>query len=146
MALKDMLNSKSSKDDKPKKKKSTTKKKPSKKSKLKDKIVIDPKFIEYLEDMLRSESPPSKVKHSDNLDRVCELLTHQIGEWLKCFALVGYTDDGKAIELGYAPTPMDEQALDGAIHNLYAARAALNGIEIKNRIQQHFTSNNDEEQ
>lgn len=136
MALRGKLNGKSS--DNPKKKKiskKTTKKQPT---------LNDSKLLEQIEDLLRSEPLPSNLKHTENVDQLCVAIQSYLSEWLKCYAIVGYTDDGKYIEIGCADTPMDEQALDGAIHNLYAARATLNGIEIKQRVQKYFIDDNEQ--
>ena len=119
-------------------------KKPKRKKAIKKQPKIDSETLQHIEDLLLCEPPPSKLKHTDNVDRLISVLENQLSEWLKSFALVGFTDDGIAIEIGYAPTPMDEQALDGMIHQLYASRAAINNINLKERLQQYFR--NDEEQ
>lgn len=155
MSLKDKLNGKSFEDNSASRKKKSIKRKPKSKKQSKGvkkclpetihESILDSNTVKMLEDIMMCESPPSKLKHTDDIDNMCDILYNYLGEWLKSYALVGYTYNGKLIELGCAPSPMEEHALDGAIHNLYARRAALNSITIKNQIQNFLNPNNDEQ-
>ena len=129
-------------DDKSKQKsKKQTKRKSKSKSKA-DNIPLN--LLEYFNDVMMCEQPPSNTKHTDNLDVLCNTISHHVSEWLKCYAIIGYTDDGKAVEIVNVKTPMDEHALDGLINQLYSTRSAINGVMLNQKI--HDILNDDEEQ
>lgn len=107
-------------------------------SKTNDK-VLDNLIYKLVGKALSKESSIKKMpKHVDQHEKLCEHLKQYLCEWLKCFILIGYTDDGTGVEITHADTLLDTHALDGILNQLYTFRAASNNLAIQDRIQQSF--------
>ena len=148
MALKDKLNGDSS-NRKPKKQKLTHKHKSKSKSTISSAQMSNLKSADILknvEQIINAEAI-NKINRSEiPVQKIGEHLYHHIGEWLRSYALVGFTESGHPVEIIYNPTPMDDHALDGLIFKLSAIRTAMNNIAATSDVKRFIKFNNEEDE
>lgn len=144
MALKDKLNGDSS-NRKPKKQKLKHKSKTNISSTQKNEPPLSD-ILKNVEQIINAEAI-DKIKRSEiPVQKIGEYLYHHIGEWLRSYALVGFTESGHPVEIIYNPTPMDDHALDGLIFKLAAIRTAMNNIAATSDVKRFIKFNNEEDE
>ena len=72
-----------------------------------------PTDLEALSAVLSVYEPsPSEAKHRQNMKHMGD----QLQEYLSNFILIGYTLDGKAVNITYSPTSKDWDSLNAGLH------------------------------
>lgn len=74
----------------------------------------------------------------DSLDNIATRLEHQTGEWLKAFAILGFTHDGKTMKLFHMPTCIDAAAVTNLVTLCAAEQQMIDTIIAKQNVNNFF--------
>lgn len=116
-------------------------------SKKTDKLPTDKEILASLmkeaKEILKQEEEYAFEQSKNNFvdysfEKYIPSIENFLGERMKCFALLGFTYDGKPVQILNTTSQMETTALDGLIYQLAAERAAISNIIIKNDVKNYF--------
>lgn len=100
---------------------------------------LTPKMKRDLEYFLKSLPVDEySEEQTDSLDNIATRLEHQTGEWLKAFAILGFTHDGKALKLFHIPTCIDAAAVTNLITLCATEQQMIDAIITKQNVSNFF--------
>ena len=77
--------------------------------------------LSSLASVLQSLENPSVTRQRDSI----KIMGNNLQEHLGCFMLIGYTLDGHPVNMTYAPTPQDMDALNTGFHKFIMQSGGL---------------------